>query len=283
MKRIAGLIVALVPMLVFAQAGPSPYRPPPGVAAGPSLVPPAPLLPPRQDAKFDMTGQWVPIISEDYQWRMITPPKGEFASLPLSAAAVAVANAWDLEADNAAGNQCKAFGAPGLMRLPARFRVSWENDTTLRVESDAGQQVRLLRFGDSTPGELSRQGHSVASWQKVAQGRDVFTAGQGLGRVAPGPGGSLKVVTTHLQPGYLRKNGVPYGSRTVLTEYFNRIEEPNGDSWLIVTTIVEDPEYLTLPFITSTHFLKEPEGGRWSPTPCRTDPPFRAAAPLLQE
>ncbi len=283
MKRIAGLLVALVPMLVFAQAGPSPYRPPPGVAAGPSLVPPVPLLPPRQDAKFDMTGQWVPIISEDYQWRMITPPKGEFASLPLSAAAVAVANAWDLEADNTAGQQCKAFGAPALLRLPARFRVSWDNDTTLKMESDAGQQVRLLRFGESTPGEPSRQGHSVASWQKVAQGRDVFTAGQGLGRVAPGPGGSLKVVTTHLQPGYLRKNGVPYGSRTVMTEYFNRIEEPNGDSWLIVTTIIEDPEYLTLPFITSTHFLKEPEGGHWSPTPCRTDPPFRAQAPLLQE
>jgi hypothetical protein len=245
---------------------------------------PAPALPTaREDAKFDMTGYWVPIISEDYQWRMITPPKGEFSSLPLTAAAVAVANAWDLDADNAAGLQCKAYGAPGLMRLPARFRVSWQDDSTLRMESDAGQQVRTFRFGVSTPGAPSRQGHSVASWQKVPQGRDVFSAGQGFGRTAPGPGGSLKVVTTHLEPGYLRKNGVPYGSGAVMTEYFNRIEEPNGDSWLILTSIIEDPEYLSLPFITSTHYLKEADGTRWTPAPCSTDPPLRAVAPPRQE
>jgi hypothetical protein len=71
-----------------------------------------------------------------------------------------------------------------------------------------------------------------------------------------------------MRPGYLRRNGVPYSEKTVLTEYFTRVKEPNGDQWLVVTTIVEDPQYLEQPFITSTHFKREPNGARWKPTPC---------------
>jgi hypothetical protein len=76
------------------------------------------------------------------------------------------------------------------------------------------------------------------------------------------------VVTTKMKAGYLRKNGVPYSDKAVLTEYFDRTAEPNGDSWLVVTTIVEDPMYLTQPFITSTHFRKENDQSKWNPTPC---------------
>lgn len=271
------LALGLNMRIVWAGAPPV-YRPPPGVSAGPTLQPPPPLEPPRAGAKFDMTGYWVSIVSDDYQWRMITPPKGDFSSLPLTAAAVEVANRWDPAADEAAGLQCRPFGAPGLMRLPGRLRVSWQDDTTLKIETDAGQQTRLLRFGDvpAPQGEQGWQGHSVAAWQKVVQ-----RGGQGLNQVAPGPGGSLKVVTTHLRPGYLRKNGVPYSERAVLTEYYNRIDEPNGDSWLIITSIIENAEYLLVPWITSTHFLREADGSKWNPTPCRTAPPLRSTAPPL--
>lgn len=78
----------------------------------------------------------------------------------------------------------------------------------------------------------------------------------------------MKVVTTRMLPGYLRKNGVPYSGDAVLTEYYTRTNEPNGDSWLIVTTIVEDPRYLQQPFITSTHFKKQPDAAGWNPTHC---------------
>jgi hypothetical protein len=80
--------------------------------------------------------------------------------------------------------------------------------------------------------------------------------------------GSLKVVTTHLKPGYLRKNGVPYSANTVLTEYYSRANETDGTSWLIITTIVNDPMYLAQPFITSTHFKMEPNGSKFRPSPC---------------
>ena len=69
--------------------------------------------------------------------------------------------------------------------------------------------------------------------------------------------------------GYLQKNGVPYSGNAVLTEYFSRTLEPNGDSWLILTSIVDDPQYLTGPFIRSTHYKKLPDTNTaWEPEPC---------------
>jgi hypothetical protein len=190
---------------------------------------------------------------------MVTPPKGDYASVPLNAEARKVADAWDPAKDEAAGNQCKAYGAAGLMRVPGRLHITWENDTTLKIDFDAGTQTRTLHFGNPPPaGEPTWQGDSVARWEVAAGG----------GRGAPPRGGSLKVVTTHLKAGYLRKNGVPYSANTMLTEYMDRTNEPNGDSWLIVTTTVEDPQYLNQPFITSTHFKKEADGSKWRPTPC---------------
>ena len=114
------------------------------------------------------------------------------------------------------------------------------------------------------------QGYSVAQWE-------IPEAGRGGGGGANGPpalkegetrGGSLKAVTTRMRPGYLRKNGVPYSGNAMLTEYYSRTKEPNGDSWLIVTTIVEDPQYLNQPFITSTHFKQQADASGWNPTPC---------------
>jgi hypothetical protein len=66
----------------------------------------------------------------------------------------------------------------------------------------------------------------------------------------------------------LRKNGVPYSANAVVTEYYDRLNEPNGDSWLVVETIVEDPMYLNQPFITSTNFKKQADASGWNPTAC---------------
>ena len=83
--------------------------------------------------------------------------------------------------------------------------------------------------------------------------------------------GSLKVVTTRMKAGYLRKNGVPYSENASVTEFFDRHSEPNGDQWFTVTTIVEDPTYLDEPFVTSSHFKKEPDGAKWRPTACSAE------------
>jgi hypothetical protein len=212
-------------------------------------------------APIDLTGYWVSLVTEDWRFRMITPPKGDYASVPLNAEARKVADAWDPAKDEAAGNQCKAYGAAAIMRVPGRVHITWENDSTVRIDTDAGTQTRQLRFGTAraAAGEATWQGDSAAVWEP---------AGGGRGRGPAPPGGSLKVVTTHMKPGYLRKNGVPYGANATLTEYLTTVTEPSGMQLLVVTTIVDDPQYLNQPFVTSTHFKKEPDGSKWSPSAC---------------
>jgi hypothetical protein len=215
---------------------------------------------PRAAAPVDLTGTWVAVVTEDWRWRMRTPPKGDVASLPLTEAAIKIANTWDPARDAATGEQCRGYGAPAVMRLPGRVRVSWENDTTLKVETEAGTQVRLFHFTrPETPGKPSWQGTSVATWQQAGRGG---TAGTG----------SLRVVTTNLRPGYLRKNGVPYSGNAQLTEYYNAvIDETTEDTWLVVTTMVEDPQYLSVPrYVTSSHFQKV-DASAWTPSPCEAE------------
>jgi hypothetical protein len=203
----------------------------------------------KASAPMDLTGYWVAFITEDWRFRMVTPRKGDYQAVPLTEQGRKVADAWDPAADEAAGNQCKAYGAAALMRVPARFHITWQDGDTLRVDSDAGMQTRLFHFGtpSAPPGGRTWQGESKAEWLRPA---------------------SLKVVTTNLRPGYLRKNGVPYSGNAVMTEYFDVAPLPNGGQVLLVTTIVDDPQYLREPFIVSSQFKKEADGSKWDPTPC---------------
>ena len=226
---------------------------------------PAPRVPatPRGAAPIDLTGQWVSVVSEDWRWRMLVPKKGDYASVPLNAEGRKAADAWDPARMDADG--CRPYGAAGVMRVPGRIRVSWENDTTLRIETDAGLQTRRLRFGAASPTPATRswQGQSAAEWEQILQ-----PGGLGVSlQTAPPRVGSLKVTTTLMRPGYLRRNGVPYSDAAVMTEYLDRVSQ-DGDEWLTVYTVLEDARYLSQPFITSTHFKRDTAPTAWMPTPC---------------
>ena len=218
---------------------------------------------PKDAAPIDLTGNWVSVVTEDWRWRMLIPKKGDYASVPLSAEGRKLADTWD--ASKLASGGCKAYGAAALMRVPGRLQIRWENDTTLRIDTDAGQQTRRLYFDKSQKPRPERrwQGNSAAVWDRITQ-----SGGLGVS-LAQGPGkpGALKVVTTNLKAGYLRKNGVPYSEDTTMTEYFDRLSA-YGTDWLTVFTIVEDPHYLNQPFITSTHFKREADASKWMPAPC---------------
>jgi hypothetical protein len=204
----------------------------------------------KASAPVDLTGYWVAFVTEDWRFRMITPRKGDYQPVPMTPEARKVADAWDPAADQASGNACKAYGAGAIMRLAARFHITWQDENTLRVDSDYGMQTRLLHFDSSasSQGARSWQGDSVAQWDK--------------------PASSLKVTTTNLRAGYLRKNGVPYSENAVVTEYFDIAPIPGGGQVLLVTTIVDDPQYLRQPFTVSSQFKKEADGSKWDPTPC---------------
>lgn len=230
----------------------------------------APAQSAREAAPVDLTGVWVSAVSEDWRWRMMTPLRGDFQSIPLNAEGRRVGLEWNPEADEAAGLECKAYGAPALLRIPGRVRISWQDDRTLKLETDAGEQTRLLHFEAraSANEAASRQGYSVANWEGPVRGR-LPSEGLAIFSGTIGRGGrSLEVTTTNLLPGYLRKNGVPYSAEATMQEYFDHHVQPNGDEWFTVTTIVTDPVYLDGPFITSTDFKKEADDRGFDPAPC---------------
>ena len=179
-----------------------------------------PSLTPKAAAAIDLTGYWVSLVTEDWRYRMAVPPKGDFVGVPVNQAAKDAANAWDAARDESAGEQCKAYGVGGLMRVPTRLNISWQDEATLKLETDAGMQTRVLNFKPSQNQGGDWQGVSLANWDRQV-------GAMGPGRDMP-PGGALKVITTKMKPGYLRKNGVPYSANAVVTEYFERFDQPNG-------------------------------------------------------
>jgi hypothetical protein len=254
------ICLVTVALTVCVRAGVSGQAPQRGQQAPPTA---------QASAPFDLTGYWVSIVNEDWRWRMVTPPKGDYSSVPLNPEGTKTADSWTPAMDG----RCEAYGAGGLMRMPTRVHITWQDPETLKLETDAGTQTRLFRFTDAKPsGERSLQGSSVASWELPGGGR----GGGGRGGPPGGPGGrggprfgSLKVTTTNLRAGWLRKNGVPYSENATVTEYYDTFKSTNGDDWFFVTTVVNDPKYLNQEFVTSSHFKKEPDGSKWSPTTCK--------------
>ena len=213
---------------------------------------PAAARPARERAAVDLTGYWVSYVTENWRYRMVTPAKGEYRRIPASRAALPIINAWDPAADERAGEQCKSYGAGNIMSVPTRLHITWQDADTLKIETDTGTQTRLLHFAPRTAPSTARswQGDSTATWEPAAGG------------------GSLRVVTSNLRPGYLRTNGVPYSDQTTVTEHFDVAPLAGDGQLLLVNTVVEDPVYLTGPYVVSPHFKKETDGSKWDPTPC---------------
>jgi hypothetical protein len=236
-------LVALATLAVFS------YAQPPGGGRG------GPAQSPKAAAPIELTGYWVSIVTEDWRYRMVMPAQGDYQGVPMTAAARKVADAWDPAKAQASGDPCKSYGAPALLRVPERLHITWQDDQTLRLDTDAGKQTRLFHFGDAKPaaGPHTLQGNSIARWE--------------LQRGTP-KNGSLQVSTTNLKAGYLRKNGVPYSEDATLAEYFDLVKESNGSLLMVVTIVVTDPVYLREPFIISSHFRKQDSDVGWKPTEC---------------
>jgi hypothetical protein len=222
----------------------------------------------KEFAPIDLTGYWVSVVTQDWRFRMLTPPKGDFGDVPLNPEGRRVTNLWDPQKDEAAGEQCKSYGAPALLTLPERLHIQWENDNTLRIDTDTGKQTRLLHFETKPPQSTSPQlqGYSLATWEGISQPRTDYFAATEVRAVQEQ--GYLKVITTQMRPGYMRKNGVPYSSDARLEEDFDRFTEANGDTYLIVTLILNDPQYLARRFVNSIPFKKIPDASGWSPSAC---------------
>ena len=241
----AGVVIALLAMQGEGRTQGRGNQPPPSARAA---------------ASFDPSGYWSSIVTQNWRLRMVLPAKGDYIGIPISAAGKKAADAWDQAKDVAAGAQCKAYGAPGLMNLPTHLHITWQDDNTLRVDTDYGTQTRLLHFGNWTPPpprKRSWQGNSIATW-----------ASRSGGAGGPSSARYLRVVTTDLLSGYLRKNGVPYAEHAALLDYVDLFKEPNGADMIVWTSVVEDPVNLETPYIISSQFKKQADGSAWDPAPC---------------
>ncbi len=249
---LAGALLLLMPFGVQAQRG--------GRGRGGNQAPGGGRGDAQAAAPFDPTGYFVSLVSDEWRYRMLTPPKGNVDYVPVTAEGRRVAGEWDPAKDEAAGAACKAYGAGGIMRLPTRLHITWPDPNTLRIDTDSGTQTRLLHFDQAQPPadeQPSWQGYSVAQWELVGRGA--------AGQRRPG---QLKVVTTKMRPGYLRKNGVPYGGNAVLTEYVALLKDDDGVEYLAVTSMLEDPMYLQQPWVRTSQFRKQADAKGWNPTPC---------------
>jgi hypothetical protein len=275
--------------------------------------PPVVQQPARIAAPIDFTGTWVSVVTEDWQWRFVTPIVGDYTGVPMNSVADKLARSWDPEADRKAGEQCKGFGAAAINRLPTRMQISWQDDDTMKLDWDLGTQTRLVYFDKrkQPAGPPSYQGHAIGEWIDLpppgrgrgagptaapAAGRGADAGGApaaagaagraaGAGRAGRAGGapaaaraGGLKIVTTNLRPQYLRQNGVPVSDKALVTEYFDIVPGPDGSEWLVVKTSVDDPAYLNGWYIVSSQFKKEPNNSKWNPTPCELLPRLKGTA-----
>jgi hypothetical protein len=279
-------------------------------------APPPPVVqqPARTAAPIDFTGTWASVVTEDWQWRFVTPIVGDYTGVPLNSVGDKLARSWNPDADVKAGEQCKGFGAAAITRLPTRLQISWQDENTLKLDFDLGTQSRVVYFDKSkVPGERSLQGHAIGEWVDLpAPGRggggggNAPVAGRagappagglpaaaapagggragapaGAGRAAGPPGpraGGLKIVTTNLRPQYLRQNGVPVSDKAVVTDYLDIVPAPDGSQWLVVKTMVDDPTYLSGWYNVSSQFKKEANAAKWNPTSCELLPRLKGTA-----
>lgn len=219
-------------------------------------------------APIDLTGYWVSIVTLDWNYRMVTPRPGDYSDVPLTAAGIEIMDAWDPAKDAAAGEQCKSYGAPAIMRVPEHLHITWQDDQAMKLETDAGEQTRLFHFvkSDAASGPKTWQGYSFAVWQ--IQRRGIDTGGSRSDRPGAPVWGNLKVTTTDLEAGYLRKNGIPYSDNAQLVEYYDLLPKESGEQMLVVTSTVTDPLYLTKPFIVNSNFKRLSSAAGWEPSAC---------------
>jgi hypothetical protein len=258
---IAAALTMLLPAHFAAQRGG-------GAPAGARAGTPASA---RAAATDDYTGYWVSEVTEKWRMRMLVPDKNDYTMVPLNPEGRRVAAMWDPAKDQASGEACRGYGAASLLQVPGRLHITWQDDNTLRMDTDSGTQTRLFHFGGSAPAaeKPSWQGYSVAEWggdeprdRRDGQGGPVQDKEGRLivDRAQQKPSDYLKVVTTRLRPGYLQKNGVPYSGNALVEEYFDTFSDPyTKNTWLVVTTMVTDPQYLIEPLLMHAHFKKLPD------------------------
>ena len=194
------------------------------------------LLPAPAAAQVDFSGEWAPRFWEDNPERVAGPELGDFLGIPINDAARKRAEAWDASIQTLPEWQCRPHSADYIWRGPSQLRISKEIDPVSReITAYHAEWLRSVDRAIYLDGREPPPPDALHTW-----------AGFSVGRWE---GDMLTIKVTHLKEGYLRRNGLPRSDKATVTEHWVR----NGD-FLTVTTIINDPVYLTEPFIRTTDY-----------------------------
>jgi len=201
-------------------------------------------------AHVDLAGGWGQRFHEDLPERGAGPDIGDYLGLPINDAARRRADSWDAGKWTMLERQCEPHPPDYGPRGPASLRIS---STVEPVSQDViSWHTTLMWMLPQRTIYMDGRARPSAYAQHTWQG---FSTGEWEGDM-------LKVTTTHLKEGWLRRNGVPRSEKATLTEYFIRHGE-----YLTLVTIVKDPVYLTEAFVRTSNWVADP-GFQLSPFSC---------------
>lgn len=222
----------------------------PGSAPGALAILALAALSGAASAQRDLSGMWGQRFHEDLPERGAGPEIGDYTGLPVNDAARLRADTWDASKWTVPERQCEPHPADYAPRGPANLRISSEVDPVSQdviawhVTVMWSLQYRTI-YMDGRP-------HPSPNAQHTWQG---FSTGEWEGDM-------LKVTTTHLKEGWVRRNGLARSDKATLTEYFIR-----NENYLTLVTAVEDPVYLTEPLVRTSDWVLDP-GLQLSPYSC---------------
>jgi hypothetical protein len=189
----------------------------------------------RAFAQVDLSGEWKPIFYEDQPERGPGPELGDYLGLPISDADRLRAQAWEGSLLELQEWQCRPHQADYIWRGPS-------NATIFQKEDPLSREVTWHVYWLRNPAE-----DLIIHMDNPAQ-PSVDSLSKWFGfAVGKWEGDVLTVHITHLKEGYMRRNGIARSSKAEITLHMIR----HGDI-LTVVSIVNDPIYLTQPFIRST-------------------------------
>jgi hypothetical protein len=208
------------------------------------------LVPVSLFAQVDLSGGWDSIRHEDQIERGAGPEIGDYTGVPINDQARSRADAWDAEKWTQPEHECEPHPADYGARGGGSMRIWAEaNPATLEVTA---WHTEMMWMQPRRAIYMDHRQHpaedAIHTWQGFSTGEWV--------------GDTLKVTTTHLKEGWIRRNGIPRSDKATMVEYFIR----NGD-YLTVVTIVQDPVYLTEPFIRTSDW-KLDLGYKTKPSTC---------------